>query len=328
MSVKERDPLKASEEAAPALGRPGWVKRLNDYGEKHATAIISISTGLIILTVLIFAKHFYDEAQAERAEQELAQAATAEKLLELKAKYGATPAASRIVFRLANQYYEDNKLDAARSEYQHFRDRWPGDPLGKHVLRALASLDRNRRFEEEQKQARLKEHKLQTHPRQLADLKDPRLQWAPEPPPANPVAEIELAGGKAEVELFQADAPKAVASFLKLAESKHFDGVKWDVVKEGERLETQRKAEGAADESVPFEPTARPGEAGALVMVRKDAAGDNLAGRFQVLLKAVPDLKDATVFGVVKTNLPALQAAKKDDAIKSVRIPSKKAAAP
>ncbi len=326
MSVQERDYLKKTGDA-PAAPRANWFARVNDYGEKHATAIITISTGLIILTVLIFAKHFYDQAQAERAEQALAEANTVERLLELKAKYGATPAAPRIVLRLANQYYEDGKLDAARNEYLHFQDRWPLDPLKVHVARALSTLDHNRRFEEEQKQARLKEHLLQTHPHQLPDLKDPRLQWAPEGPGPDPTAEIELAGGKVDVELFAAEAPQAVASFLKLAEAKYFDGVKWDVIKDGERLETRRKAEGPTDDLVPFETTSRPGEAGALLMVRKEG-GDNQAGRFQVLLKAVPDLKDATVFGTVKKGLPDLQAAKKDDAIKSVRVTSKRPATP
>lgn len=324
MSVQERDYLKKTGDAPAAGARANWLARVNDYGEKHATAIIALSTGLIILTVLIFAKHFYDQSQAERAEQELALAETTDKLLELKSKYGTTPAAGRIVFRLANQYYDDGKLDAARNEYLHFQERWPGDPLGRHVTRALASLDRNRKFEEEQKQARLKEHRLQTHPRQLPELKDPRLQWAPQAPGPNPTAEIELAGGKAEVELFQTDAPTAVASFVKLAEAKYFDGVKWDVVKDGERLEAQRKAEGATDETLAFEATSRPGEAGTLVMIRKEG-GENQAGRFQILLKAVPELKDATVFGIVRKQLPALQAAKKDEAIKSVRITSKSA---
>ncbi len=322
MSVRERDYLKGSGDAPAAPGRPSWLARVNEYGEKHATAIITLSTGLIILTVLIFAKYFYDQAQAERAESELAQAETVEKLLELKTRFGATPAAPRIVFRLANRYYEDGRLDSARNEYLHFLERWPGDPaLGRHVTRALASLERNRKFEEEQKQARLKEHRLQTHPRQLPDLKDPRLQWGPLPPEPNPTVELDLAGGSVAVELFGQDAPKAVASFVKLAGAKYFDGVKWDLVRDGERLETQPKAEGATDETTPYEATPRPGEVGSLVLLRKDG-GDNLAGRFQVLLKAVPELKDATVFGIVKTNLPTLQAAKKDDPIRSVRVTS------
>jgi len=55
-------------DAPVAPGAPAkWIDRLNEIGERHATAIIAVSTGLIILTVLIFAKYFYDKSQFERA---------------------------------------------------------------------------------------------------------------------------------------------------------------------------------------------------------------------------------------------------------------------
>src|SRR5947207_10628299 len=116
MAVQERDYMKGP---APAPGQaPKLLDRLNELGEKHATAIIAVSTGLIILTVLIFAKYFYDKSQVERAEQELTSAESVDQLVGLKTKYGTTPVASRIVFRLANKYYEDGKLDQARNEYK------------------------------------------------------------------------------------------------------------------------------------------------------------------------------------------------------------------
>src|SRR5262245_5180374 len=105
MAVQEK---KGPESAPPpALGGGSFLDKLNQLGEKHATAIIAVSTALIILTVLIFAKYFYDKSQVERAEQELATAETVEQLTALKTKYAATPVGSRIVFRLANRYYED-----------------------------------------------------------------------------------------------------------------------------------------------------------------------------------------------------------------------------
>jgi hypothetical protein len=80
MAVQERDYMKGPESAPAEVpgGRPKLLDRLNELGERHATAIIAISTALIILTVLIFAKHFYDKSQIERAEQELASAESIE----------------------------------------------------------------------------------------------------------------------------------------------------------------------------------------------------------------------------------------------------------
>ena len=110
MAVQERDYMKGG--SASALpGQANWLDRLNELGERHATAIIAVSTGLIILTVLIFAKYFYDKTQVERAEQELSTAEAVDQLAGLKTKYGSTPVAPRILFRLANKYYEDGKLE-------------------------------------------------------------------------------------------------------------------------------------------------------------------------------------------------------------------------
>src|SRR5436190_16252918 len=170
MAVQERDYMKGP---APAPGQaPKLLDRLNELGEKHATAIIAVSTLLIILTVLIFAKYFYDKSQVERAEQELSTADSVEQLAGLKTKYGSTPVAPRILFRLANKYYEDGKLDLARNEYKDFQQRFPNDRLSVFVARALNSLERNARFDAEGKEARLKQHLLTPHPRQLSDVKD------------------------------------------------------------------------------------------------------------------------------------------------------------
>src|SRR5579862_1040792 len=145
MAVKEQDSPKSASTAPGSA--PKLLDRLNELGERHATAIIAVSTGLIILTVLIFAKYFYDKAQVERAEQELASAETVDQLVGLKTKYGSTPVAPRILFRLANKYYEDGKLDQARNEYKEFQTRFPQDRLGVFVTRALNSVDRNARFD-------------------------------------------------------------------------------------------------------------------------------------------------------------------------------------
>jgi cyclophilin family peptidyl-prolyl cis-trans isomerase len=318
MAVQERDSLKSP---APGPGAtPKLLDRLNELGERHATAIIAVSTGLIILTVLIFAKYFYDKAQVDRAEQELASADSVDQLAGLKLKYGSTPVAPRIVFRLANKYYDEGKLDLARNEYKDFQSRFPQDRLLVFVKRALDSLERNARFDAEGKEARLKQYELTPHPRQLAELKDPRFQWGPFPE-AKPVVQIELPGGTVTAELFEDEAPNATAAFIKLADQKYFDGLKWDRVGD-ERLQTQPKAEGAADLTLAPEDSKKNPDAFSLVLAKKDAG---VAGaQFQILLRAAPDLKDATVFGVVTQGTDLLKAVKKDDAIKSVKVVSKR----
>ena len=311
-------------ESAPAEvpgGRPKLLDRLNELGERHATAIIAISTALIILTVLIFAKHFYDKAQIERAEQELSSAESIEQLTALKGKYASTPVGPRIVFQLANRYYEEGKLDDAQKEYKDFQTKYPQDRLRTFVDRALGSLERNVKFDAEGKEARLKSYRLLPHPRQLAEMKDPRYQWGPFPP-ANPVVEIDLGSGTIKAELFEDEAPNAVAAFIKLADQKYFDGLKWELIGGDERIQTQAKAEGATTLTLALEDSKKPADAYSLVLVKKDAGVSG--SQFQVLLRSVPGLKDGTVFGTVTEGMLNLKSVKKDDVIKSVKVVSKR----
>jgi cyclophilin family peptidyl-prolyl cis-trans isomerase len=324
MAVQERDFMKGpgSAPATPPGGPPKLLDRLNELGERHATAIIAVSTGLIILTVLIFAKYFYDKSQIERAEMDLAKAETVEQLADLKTKYGATPVGPRIVFRLANRYYEDGKLDQARTEYKDFQTRYPNDRLAAFVTRALNSLERNARYDAEGKEARLKEYRLLSHPRQFSDSKDPRYQWGPLPP-ANPVIQIELQSGTVKAELFEDEAPNAVAAFIKFAGQKYYDGVKWEFVgANSERLQSQAKTENAVDLTLPFEDSKKPADAYSLVLNKKDAGV--AGGQFQILLRSGLDVKDATVFGSITEGMEHLRSVKKDDAIKSVTVVSKR----
>ncbi|HEX7896207.1 MAG TPA: peptidylprolyl isomerase [Planctomycetota bacterium] len=302
--------------AAP--GGPGWLSRLNEIGERHATAIIAVSTLLIILTVLLFAKGAYDRSQLERAEQDLAKASTVESLEALKAKFGGTPVASRIVYKLANKYADEGKLDAAIAEYKDFLNRWPLDPFKPQVDTALVAVERNRAFNDERKPVRLKEHTLQSHPRQFPALKDPRLAFGPERP-ANPLAELQAPSGVVKIELFEDDAPNAVASFVKLVEAKGFDGLKWEGTDGDRRLRTSKKPD-APDALIAYEDTpSRSGEAGSLVLIR-DGDG-NVAGRFEVLLRSEPGLRNVTVLGIVKDGLAHL---KKDETITSLKVSSKR----
>jgi len=323
MSVKETAKAQGLPPETAGDKAAAWMARVNEFGEKHATAIIAISTVLTILTVILFASYFYNRAQNEKAESELSEAKGVEKLKELKEKFGATPAGPRILYKLANQYYEDGQLDEAKKEYSDFQTRYPADALTPRVTAALRSLEKNQTFLKEDRERKLKEPKLQTHPRLLPDSKDPRFQWGPSLQP-RPTVEIETATGKVTLELFEDEAPKAVAAFLKWVDDKHFDGIKLDTVSGEERLATQPKAADA----VPYEKTPRGADAGSLLLVRKEGAAENVGGQFQILMKDAADLKDVTIFGAVREGLPSLKALKKDDLFKTLKVATRRGAAP
>lgn len=320
MPVKERDYAKG-DPADAAAGPSGWLKKLNEAGEKHATAIIAVSTGLIILTVLLFAKGAYDRSQIERAEQELAKAESAEQLGALKTKFGSTPAAPRILYKLANRYADDGKLESAANEYREFLNRFPQDPLETQAALALKAVERNLAFERDRKPLLAKADTLQSHPLQMPGAKDPRLEFGPRHEP-NPVAELEVGTGVVKIELLEDEAPAAVAGFVALCEKQGFDGLALDFVGGDERLQVLPKA-GAPEVLVAHEAPLRPAEAGTLVLVKKGT--QNVAGGFQILLRPVPDLKDATVFGFIRDGgLPILRTVKKDDVVKSLKVVSKR----
>jgi cyclophilin family peptidyl-prolyl cis-trans isomerase len=321
MGVKERQYMKDPEvTTGPSLA--GWLARINEYGERHATAIISVSTALIILTVLIFAKYFFDRSQLEHAQQELASAESITILQELKKKYPSTPVAPQIVFRLANKLQEEGRLEDAKTEYLYFQNQYPLDPLNDQVRRALDRLNENLAFEQDVKARRLKEYRLQTSPRQFAEAKDPRFRWGPLFE-ARPAATIEVGSVLYKIELFEDEAPNTVANFVKLCEAHYFDGVKLDRIGD-DRLETEPKAEKPVEYSLALEATTRPAPEGSLVLIRKEGAKENQAGRFQILLKEVKDLKDVTIFGLVQDHLTELKSIKKGDSIKSIKIQSKR----
>ncbi len=323
MSVKEREPAQGAPPDSLGGKASQWLARVNEFGERHATAIIAASTVLTILTVILFANYFYTRSQNEKAEVELSTASSAERLKELRDKFGGTPAGPRILYKLANLHYEEARLDEARKEYTDFQTRYPNDPLADRVRAALRSLEKNQSFLKEDRERKMKEPKLQTHPRLLPDSKDPRLQWGPSLQP-RPTVEVETATGKVVLELYEDEAPKSVAAFLKWVDDKHFDGIKLDTANAEERLVTQPKAADA----IPYEKTPRSADAGALLLVRKEGAAENLGGQFQVLLKDAADLKDVTIFGAVRDGLPALKALKKDDIFKTLKVATRRGAAP
>lgn len=321
MPVSERDSTKGRE-PAESPKTPAWLARLNEFGERHARAIVSVSTALVILTVLIFARFFYDRAMAERAEQDLAQADSLQQLQEFKKKYASTPAAALFVYRLANRYFQENRLEEALNEYREFQTRFPNHPFTAQVENALETLLKNMEVERNRKTSFAKEQTLRPHPTLLGEAKDPRLQWGPVREP-DPVAEIELPGGPVEVELYEYETPNAVAHFVKLCEEKYFDGIKLDLAEGGERVKTLPKAESPVTWSLPEEKGSRTPAEGSLALIPRED-GTFPGGEFQIFLKAPKEAGKALVFGAVRKGMPVLATVKKDDAVKSARVTLKR----
>jgi len=241
----------------PPREAQGFLQRLNDFGERHAKAIITVSALLLVATVALFAKVFYDRTLPERAAREIREAGDSiEKLRELKMKYKGTAVEAEIVYRLANRYHEENRLEDAKREYEDFRSRFQDHPLAPQVSDAYSTLVKNTRFWEEERAFRLKMRTLLSHPE---DLREPEGQerlravvrsLSPEDQKGlelaaifygpekldNPIVEFEIEGKLPfTAELFENDAPNTVYNFMKLIEQKAFDPERWWQTRSGVR---------------------------------------------------------------------------------------------
>ncbi|MBI2930769.1 MAG: peptidylprolyl isomerase [Planctomycetes bacterium] len=360
MPVREKNPIKGTETTEERA--KGWIDRLDEFGRKHARIILTLSAGLIILIVLVVANAVYRRSMADRISRELALADGIEQIKKLKERYSGEPQLAQIMATLGHRYYEDGRLEEAKREYDEFLHKFADHPLAVAVQRARQSLEENVKFETEQKDAMQQLPSLSSHPvkdiklqRDLARLRD-RLEELRKDPgrkeegdavareierrQASPLAagplklphpglvfEIKDKEGKINtfrVELFEDEAPDAVASLIELAEKKYFEGQKLNVIPD-ERLQMPPKQAGVVDYALPFEPTRREGDVGSLIMVRQGA--HNQAAEFQILLKSVPDPGEVTVAGIVasESDRQIVRQLKAEDTIQSVRAERKRA---
>ncbi|MBI2901314.1 MAG: peptidylprolyl isomerase [Planctomycetes bacterium] len=325
---KEKKTVPPKGEGAPET--TGVWERLNEFGERHAKLIIFLSSALIVLTVIIFAKVFYDRTLAERAARDVSQAGDdVEKLVKLKEKYKDSPVAAEIVYRLANRYYQDGKLDEAEKEYTEFKSRFPNHPLKFFVDKAYVSLIANKKFLAEDKEQRLKVRALQTHPEDrakvpqiLKDIPEDRrtsvdasyLSVGP-PKLPNPELHVEIANrGTFWVELFENEAPNTVANFLKLVEDKTLVGT--TLQRTGDVLRCSKPVDFCLD----FERTDLEAD-DYLLVARKTQGRDDVAGaEFEILTRKTPNPPETTVFGRVTAYTPIVDNLKPEDAIKAITI--------
>jgi len=325
MAVRERSGLR--EPLPEEAGELTLLDRVNAFGERHARAIIFVSTALIIVTVLLFAQVLWSRTLFDRVERDLSGAGTTEVLEALRSRYAGTAAEPRVLATLGHRYAAEGKLKEALEVYDDFLKKYRGHILATGVNQSRSKVEENLKFLDEQRPGLLREPLLDAHPVLTAKVKGNPLVAGPIKE-KHPVAVVKFKGRTEEIriELYEDEAPNAVAAFVSLAEKKYFDGLGFTKVNVDERLQIQPKKENPDASELAFEPTNRPGDAGDLLLIRKGAR--NATAEFQILLKAVTDLKDVTVFGKVQNEsgqaaiVPKLE---EKDAIESIRFEDKRA---
>lgn len=338
MGVTDRDYMKKEEEEPK---QQDWLRRLNEFGERHAKLIIFLSTAIVIIAVLIVADSMWKKSRFQHGIQDLDAAVSVEQLVEIREKYGNVEALlPRILFRLGNAYQTEaaatregpekarELLKKAEETYNEFREKFgqPGhrDPLSEEVDKALRTVFQNMEFLETDQSSLLKTSTLITHPLTEVKVEDSPIRFGPFREP-NPVVVFELsANRRIEIELFEDETPNTVANFIELCEAKYFEGLKF--AKKGEkRLEIEKKEDAPSRYWIPFERSARESVAGILAMQRQDGGPHNRGAEFLVLLLDDEELKDHTIFGEVRGHtLPLLRSLEEGDKIEAVRVERKR----
>ncbi|HZL71254.1 MAG TPA: peptidylprolyl isomerase [Planctomycetota bacterium] len=303
-----------------------FLDRVNAFGERHARAIIIVSTALIIVTVLIFAQVLWNRTLFDRVERELVTSTSTESLEALRKRYAGSAAEPRILATLGHRYATDAKLAEAKAVYTEFLSKYAGHVLASGVNRSLAQVEENLKFLETRKAAAANEPQLNSHPIRAAGMADHPLKTGPVKEP-HPQAVLKFKGKPDEVriELFEDEAPNAVAAFVTLAEQKYFAGLTFARVGTDERVRVNAKKENPSPAEVAFEKTNRPAEFGSLALVRRGP--NNAAAEFEFVLKPGGVPSDSTIFGKAFTEgaAGALLAKLEDkDEIESVTIEKKR----
>jgi len=311
-----------------ATGPQTLLDRINAYGERHARVIIIISTALIIVTVLIFAQVLWNRTLFDRVERELAGATSLESLEALKTRYGDSAAGPRVLATLGHRYAAEGKLAEAKAVYEEFLAKHAGHVLAQGVNRSLALVEENLKFMGDRKQGLAAAPLLDVHPKLAPSGSRHPLGMGPVKE-EHPRAVLRFKGKPDEIrlELFEDEAPNAVAAFVSLAEAKYFDGLSFTHVNADERLRLAPKKENPSADELAAEPTSRPAEPGTLALVRKGA--NNAAAEFDILLKAAGDPKEMTIFGRVfmeggSAAAQVLQKLEDKDVIESITIEKKR----
>jgi cyclophilin family peptidyl-prolyl cis-trans isomerase len=134
----------------------------------------------------------------------------------------------------------------------------------------------------------------------------------------HPVLVVRTKAVTFKIELFEDEAPNAVAQLITLAKAKHFDGLKFEV--KDEQLRLLPKDPAAPADTLEYERTSREGDVGSVLLIRKSEGGDNLGAEFVILTKDRP-LKDETVVGILMENGSTIvRGIKAEDVIETVTV--------
>jgi peptidyl-prolyl cis-trans isomerase B (cyclophilin B) len=305
-----------------------FLDRVNSFGERHARAIIILSTALIIVTVLIFAQVLWNRTLFDRVDRDLAAATSIEALESLRNRYKGTAAEPRVLATLGHRYASMAKLAEAKAVYREFLDKYADHVLASGVNRSLMHVEENLKFLESRKAALSTAPLLDAHPIRATKIPDHPLRMGPLKE-KHPWAILKFKGKPDEIriELFEDEAPNSVAAFVSLVEQKYFDGMAFTRINTDERLRLVPKKENPSTAEIAVEATVREPEAGSLALVRRGA--NNAAGEFDILLKPVGKPADGTVFGRVyieggSAAALMLQNLGEKDEIESLRIEIKR----
>jgi hypothetical protein len=131
----------------------------------------------------------------------------------------------------------------------------------------------------------------------------------------HPVLILKTKAASIRIELFEDEAPNAVAQIVALAKADYFKGLKFEVTDDQIRL--LPKDGTPVTDTLPFEPSSRDGDVGSVVLVRASEGGDNKGAEFVILKKDRP-LAGETVVGILQEgSQPLVRALKADDVIES-----------
>jgi len=297
-----------------------FLVKLSKWADRHSNLIIFISGALILAIVIIFAQYFYAKSQTSRAEDDLADVLKLEdidtvigKLERLKKHYKKSPVLPKILYHLANKYYEANRLNEAKLEYENFKNKFTSHPLSLYVDKAYNSLLKDIEWKKDSDKL-ITVLKLKTHP--LEREKGNGLPYHISPL-QEPLSKIKIITTKGDIiaKLFDDEAVATVKNFLKLTEENFYDDCKCIVVDDGNAIIFDSKKK--YNITMPSETTSRDALKGSLIITHDEKG----IYKFKILLKDALELeRGAVIFGIVEEGIEKLQSVTKDDTVKKIVI--------
>lgn len=320
MGLTDRDYMQARELIE---GRPSFFGRLWMFVEAHAKLITFLLTLLIVVALLFIVNTYWQKSLIKKAADDVYAATDIETLKKMREKYKETNLMPIIVYRLANMEHEKGMLQEAKADYEEFLGKYRDNLLlFDEVNKAYGTLKKNMEWMETQKDLQLKSLMLSSAPALEPPERDPRGTVLPVKE-RNPLLKMKTAKGEIIVELFEDELPNTVANFIKLAEGeKSFNESTLKLVNKDERAQfgpaKSRPAYSLKVEKSGWEPNE-----GVLVM-NVEKADVVSASDFQILFKAVPELKGGPIFGRVNSGMAVLKEMKEGETIKEIEIVRKR----